>query len=91
MTGAVVAADRRELEHRVAAVMEREGESGDVDDAIQVWRADRIVGTVDEARARLAEYAHAGVQRILLQHLVHDDLEMLELIAAEILPAAAAL
>ena len=38
-----------------------------------------------------AEYAQAGVQRVLLQHLVHDDLEMLELIGAEILPAAASL
>jgi F420-dependent oxidoreductase-like protein len=91
MTGAVVAADRRELERRVAAVMEREGESGDVGDAIEGWRADRLVGTVDEVLARLVEYAQAGVQRVLLQHLVHDDLEMLALIGAEILPAAAAL
>jgi F420-dependent oxidoreductase-like protein len=91
MTGAVVAADRRELERRVAAVMEREGESGDVGDAIEAWRADRLVGTVDEVLARLAEYAEAGVRRVLLQHLVHDDLEMLALIGAEILPAAAAL
>jgi alkanesulfonate monooxygenase SsuD/methylene tetrahydromethanopterin reductase-like flavin-dependent oxidoreductase (luciferase family) len=91
MTGAVVAADRRELERRVGAVMEREGESGDVGDTIQAWRADRIVGTVDEVLARLAEYAVAGVQRVLMQHLVHDDLEMLELIGAEIVPAAAVL
>jgi hypothetical protein len=46
---------------------------------------------VDEVLARLVEYAQAGVQRVLLQHLVHDDLEMLALIGAEILPAAAAL
>jgi F420-dependent oxidoreductase-like protein len=91
MTRAVVAADRRELERRVAAAMEREGESGDVGDAIEAWRAEGIVGTVDEVLARLTEYAHAGVQRILLQHLVHEDLEMVELIGAEIVPAAAAL
>jgi hypothetical protein len=47
------------------------------------------VGVVDEVLARLAGYAQAGVQRVLLQHLVHEDLEMLELIGAEILPAAA--
>ena len=91
MTGAVIAVDRRELEQRVAAVMEREGESGDVGDAIEAWREDRIVGTVDEVLARLTDYAGAGVQRVLLQHLVHEDLEMLELIGAEILPAAASL
>jgi alkanesulfonate monooxygenase SsuD/methylene tetrahydromethanopterin reductase-like flavin-dependent oxidoreductase (luciferase family) len=91
MTRTVVAADRRELERRVAVVMEREGESGDVGDAIEAWRAEGIVGTVDEVLARLTEYARAGVQRILLQHLVHEDLEMVELIGAEIVPAAAAL
>ena len=88
MTGAVVGADRRELEQRVAAVMEREGESGDVGDAIAAWREDRIVGTVDEVIARLTDYARAGVQRVLLQHLVHEDLEMLELIGAEVIPSA---
>ncbi len=88
MTGAVVGADRRELEQRVTAVMEREGESGDVGDAIAAWREDRIVGTVDEVLARLTDYARAGVQRVLLQHLVHEDLEMLELIGAEVIPSA---
>jgi F420-dependent oxidoreductase-like protein len=91
MTGAVIAVDRRQLAQRVAAVMEREGESGDVGDAIEAWREDRIVGTVDDVLARLTDYARAGVQRVLLQHLVHEDLEMLELIGAEIVPAAASL
>lgn len=91
MTGAVVGADRRELERRAAALMEREGEPGDVGEAIEAWRSDRIVGVVDEVLARLAEYAQAGVRRVLLQHLVHEDLEMLELIGTEIVPAAAEL
>jgi F420-dependent oxidoreductase-like protein len=91
MTGAVIAVDRRQLAQRVAAVMEREGESGDVGDTIEAWREDRIVGTVDDVLARLTDYARAGVQRVLLQHLVHEDLEMLELIGAEIVPAAASL
>jgi hypothetical protein len=37
---------------------------------------------------RLAEYAEVGVERVLMQHLVHNDLEMLELIGSEIVPAA---
>ena len=90
MTGVVVAADRSGLERRMAAVMDREGESG-------MWATrsndgvPRIAGTVDEALQRLAEYAEAGVDRILMQHLVHEDLEMLELIGAEIVPRAAEL
>lgn len=89
MTGIVVGADRGELERRASALMEREGNSGDLGDAIERWRADRLAGTADEVLAGLAEYAEAGVDRVLMQHLVHDDLETLELIGAEIIPAAA--
>ena len=73
----------------MASVMDREGESGDVGDALERWRAEGIAGTADEALKRLAEYAEAGVDRILMQHLVHEDLEMLELIGTEIVPRAA--
>jgi hypothetical protein len=40
---------------------------------------------------RLAEYAAAGIRRVLLHQLVHDDLESVELIGREIVPAAASL
>jgi len=51
--------------------------------------ADCIVGTPARAIARLHEYANAGVQRIFLNHELYDDLDMLELVATEILPALA--
>jgi F420-dependent oxidoreductase-like protein len=51
---------------------------------------DCIVGTPARAIARLAEYAEAGVQRIFLNHELYDDLEMLELLATEILPQVSA-
>jgi hypothetical protein len=34
----------------------------------------------------LSEYAAAGVQRIMLNHTLYDDLEMLELLATQVLP-----
>jgi F420-dependent oxidoreductase-like protein len=89
MTGAVVGADLPEVERRAAALMDRDGKSGGVGEAIERWRSDRLVGTVDDVLERLGEYAEAGVERVLMQHLVHDDLEMVELIGAEIVPAAA--
>ena len=46
-----------------------------------------LVGTVDQAVARLLEYEAAGVERVFLQALAHDDLEMVRLIGAELLPA----
>jgi alkanesulfonate monooxygenase SsuD/methylene tetrahydromethanopterin reductase-like flavin-dependent oxidoreductase (luciferase family) len=35
-----------------------------------------IVGTVDQVVAQLREYEAVGVERAMLQHLVHDDVEM---------------
>ncbi len=47
---------------------------------------DCIVGTPERAAARLAEYRDAGVERIFLNHGLYDDLAMLDLVAAEVLP-----
>jgi alkanesulfonate monooxygenase SsuD/methylene tetrahydromethanopterin reductase-like flavin-dependent oxidoreductase (luciferase family) len=63
--------------------------AGPFDDYRADIEADCIVGTPARATERLAEYAAAGVQRIMLNHELFDDLEMLELLAAEVLPGAA--
>ena len=49
--------------------------------------ADCIVGTPARAAERLSEYAAAGVQRIMLNHELFDDLEMLTLLATQVFPA----
>jgi F420-dependent oxidoreductase-like protein len=46
-----------------------------------------IHGTVPQAVERLGELAGAGVERMMLQHLLHDDLEAVELFGAELAPA----
>ena len=48
-----------------------------------------LVGTVDEVVARLRAYEEAGVERVMLQHLDHEDVAMVELLGAEVAPAAA--
>lgn len=48
---------------------------------------DCIVGTPERALARLREYEAVGVQRIFLNHELYDDLDVLELMANEVLPA----
>ena len=48
-----------------------------------------VVGTVDEVAARLQKLETAGVERIFLQHLAHDDVEMVRLLGAEVAPAVA--
>jgi F420-dependent oxidoreductase-like protein len=39
-----------------------------------------IVGTVEEAAARLREYADAGLEGAMLQHLLHDDVDAVAVI-----------
>jgi F420-dependent oxidoreductase-like protein len=85
----VVAADRSGLEARASRLMERRGQDGDVGSFIQEWKKDRIVGTPQEVLDRLAEFADAGVERVMLQHLLHDDLEAVEQIGREIIPEVA--
>ena len=39
-----------------------------------------VTGTFDEALARLRAYRDAGIDRIMLQHLLHDDLDAIALL-----------
>ena len=48
-----------------------------------------ILGTLEEAAEQLRAYERAGVERVMLQHLDHSDLEMVELIGRELAPAVA--
>ena len=48
--------------------------------------ADCIVGTPERAAERLSQYAAQGVERIMLNHTLYDDVEMLELLATEVFP-----
>lgn len=89
MTGCVVAADRFELRDRLRRLMERMGVEGDPDDFVRERGDVLVLGTVEEVVARLRELEAAGVERIFLQHLAHDDVEMVRLLGAEVAPAVA--
>lgn len=80
MTGCVVGADGDDLNRRVRAVMARTGESRTEDEWMARHRDDRIVGTREQVREQLERFEEAGVARVLLQHLVHDDLDMVEML-----------
>lgn len=91
MTTALVGTDRAELERRARRLMEWRGEGGDVGAFLDSLARTRLVGTVDQVLERLAEYADAGIRRVMLQHLLHNDLEMVALIGRGLVPAAARL
>jgi F420-dependent oxidoreductase-like protein len=89
MTTTVVGADRPELERRARALLRVEGEGDDVQSFLRERRPEQLVGTVPEVIEQLSAFAEAGVDRVFLQHLVHDDVEMVELVGREIVPAVA--
>jgi len=85
--------DRRE---RVAAACAEQGRDpihfslmtsfaidGDPADHHPAW----LVGSLDQIAAQLNELEQAGVDRVMLQHLQHDDLDTVELIGRELIPA----
>jgi alkanesulfonate monooxygenase SsuD/methylene tetrahydromethanopterin reductase-like flavin-dependent oxidoreductase (luciferase family) len=74
MTGAVLGRDRGEVDDRARLIGERRGEQGFAPP--ESW----IAGTPDEAREQLRGLADAGVERVMLQLLLHDDVDQLELV-----------
>jgi alkanesulfonate monooxygenase SsuD/methylene tetrahydromethanopterin reductase-like flavin-dependent oxidoreductase (luciferase family) len=93
MTGCVVGADAADLRRRTRAAMDRHGGSGTEEAWLAGQRPEWVVGTVDEAVAQLGELEAAGVQRVMLQHQLHDDLDMIAVlgeVAAKVRPAPAA-
>jgi alkanesulfonate monooxygenase SsuD/methylene tetrahydromethanopterin reductase-like flavin-dependent oxidoreductase (luciferase family) len=71
MTGCVVGRDAGEVAERLAAI-----------DAVTGRQAEPppIAGTLEEVVDRLRQYEAAGVERAMLQHLHHEDLEMVALL-----------
>jgi F420-dependent oxidoreductase-like protein len=89
MNTTLIGADRAELEGRARLLLERRGDTSDPADWIARVREERIVGTVPEVLERLRAFAGAGIDRVMMQHLLHTDLEALALIGREVIPEAA--
>jgi alkanesulfonate monooxygenase SsuD/methylene tetrahydromethanopterin reductase-like flavin-dependent oxidoreductase (luciferase family) len=69
MIGCVVGRDEHELEERLRQFR-----------AISSSEAPPVHGTVDQVVAQLRAYEQAGVERVMLQHLVHEDVEMVSVL-----------
>jgi F420-dependent oxidoreductase-like protein len=85
MTGLVVGADRADLEARTRRLADHAGTDADPD-RLRESQPGWIVGTPDEAAERLAALRDAGVARVMLQHLLHEELDVVELIGRELAP-----
>ena len=59
------------------------------EDVLERYREHGPVGTIAEAVERLKQIEEIGYERVMLQHLVHDDLDTVALIGRELAPAVA--
>lgn len=82
MTHGIIGSDRVDLLERAHRVAEIQGEDGSDPEAyINGLRENTLVGTVAEIREQVAELEEAGVERLMFQHLTHNDLDGVDLIA----------
>jgi alkanesulfonate monooxygenase SsuD/methylene tetrahydromethanopterin reductase-like flavin-dependent oxidoreductase (luciferase family) len=70
MIGCVVGRNEQEVRHRVEAWTKLVGEA----------QVPPLAGTVEQVAETLRRYERAGVSRAMLQHIVHEDVEMVSLL-----------
>lgn len=86
MVGALVGADDAAFQRRVADQLAFLGLAQSEAEAwLERHRGRWIIGTPDEARERARSFAAAGCERVMLQVLLPRDLEMIDLLGAELL------
>jgi alkanesulfonate monooxygenase SsuD/methylene tetrahydromethanopterin reductase-like flavin-dependent oxidoreductase (luciferase family) len=89
MTGWLAGEDRAELLDRAGRLSEWTGRGADAETFLSEQPPAALAGTVDQCIERLGELAEAGVERVMLQHLLHRDLDAVELIGRRLVPAVA--
>jgi alkanesulfonate monooxygenase SsuD/methylene tetrahydromethanopterin reductase-like flavin-dependent oxidoreductase (luciferase family) len=85
MTSVIVGRDRGEADDRKRRLSQRLGRP--LEEVETSGRA--VSGAVNEVVERLREYERAGVTRVMCQHLLHDDLDMIAVLGREVAPAVA--
>jgi F420-dependent oxidoreductase-like protein len=84
MAGIAVAGDEAGVEDRLRASA---GANGDLRVLLQRVGEGFIAGTTEQVVERLRQFENAGVERVYLQHLAHEDLDTVRLIGRELAPA----
>jgi len=89
MAGCFVGEDRAELLDRAGRLAAWRRVPGGAEGLLETLDDSWIVGTLDEATERLRGLAAAGVERVMLQHLLHRDLDAIRQIGRQVAPAVA--
>jgi F420-dependent oxidoreductase-like protein len=89
MTACLIGETREDALERARTLYGRRPRETSFEDWLARLEAIGVVGSVDEAAERLRAYERAGAERVMLQHLLHTDLEPVRLIGRELAPALA--
>ena len=81
MTGAAVGRDEAEASDRLQRIKEKTGAGDDLNYEFK--------GSPDKVIEQLKAFAELGVDRVLMQLLLHEDIEQIEIIGKELAPAVA--
>jgi F420-dependent oxidoreductase-like protein len=85
MAGVLVGRDQAEADERMRAQVALFGEASDEANAwLDARRGRWLLGTVEQARERVAEFEAAGAQRIMLQTFLPHDLDHVRVMAGVI-------
>jgi F420-dependent oxidoreductase-like protein len=79
--GCLIGATHADALDRATELYERVPRQPSFDDWLGTYSQRALVGSVEEIAERLREYERAGCERVMLQHLLHADLEPVRLIA----------
>lgn len=89
VTSWMVGADRSDLLDRATRLARWKGEGADGEAFLAAMREPTIKGTVPEALEQLEALREAGLTRVMAQHLLHRDLDAIELLGRDVIPALA--
>ena len=89
MTACAIGRTPEEARERIRRRIKRAGQRIDPDEYRSQRGPAAVLGTLYDAAKQLRAYEQAGVERVMLQHLDHRDLEMVALIGRELAPAMA--
>jgi alkanesulfonate monooxygenase SsuD/methylene tetrahydromethanopterin reductase-like flavin-dependent oxidoreductase (luciferase family) len=87
MTGFLVGETREEMRERAHELYSRRPREKSFDEWLAAFSERSVVGSVDEVVAKLREYEAAGCDRMMLQHILHTDLEPVRLLGESVAPA----
>jgi alkanesulfonate monooxygenase SsuD/methylene tetrahydromethanopterin reductase-like flavin-dependent oxidoreductase (luciferase family) len=85
----VVGATHDEAIDRVRAICELRPRAQSFDEWFVTFSECRPVGSVDEVAAALQPYTDAGADRLMIMHILHTDLESIQLIGERLGPRLA--